>query len=210
MDWQRIAKELEGLQTVDSVSKELDIKKNTAINYLSELRKRNYIHKQSRGKNKKRLYEIRPTKKRTRGKEGLYEVINKNSPIKVSKPYESKIHGRSLSIEEAIVRVIKKREFRLILASLALFRRVEDWFRLYNLSKEELVGRKVGSLYDVSREVVSKVKRMDGRVRNLLKKTEVDSKYIVPNVKSDDFKSIEEEWDVWVPFNEEDLKRYKK
>lgn len=209
MNWQKLAKKLEGLQTVDSVAKKLEIKKNTAINYVYKLRKRGFVHNESRGKNKKRLYEIRPWKKRTEGYPGLYEIINENSPVKIVKPYESKTHLEKISIEEALVRAVKEKKFRLLLASLALFRKVEDWFKLYNLSKKEGIGRKIGALYDLSRKYVPKVKRMDKRVRNLLKKTDVGNKYIIPELKSDDFKSIQEEWDVWIPFNKEDLKRYK-
>lgn len=209
MDWQKIAKRLEGLQTADSVAKELGVEKRTAVNYIYELRKEGYIHSQSRGKGKKRVYEIRPRRKRESGRGGLYEVVNENSPIKVVKPYKSRIHGRGLSVEEALPRAIKKGSFRLILASLALFRKVEDWFELYNHSKKRGVGRKVGALYDVSRKTVPKVRKMDGRVRNLLMKTEVEDRYIVPGLKSDDFKSIEKEWEVWIPFNRGDLRRYK-
>ncbi|MFP4046001.1 MAG: helix-turn-helix domain-containing protein [Candidatus Aenigmatarchaeota archaeon] len=209
MDWKKIAKKLEGLQTVESISRELDIKRRTAINYLSKLRQEGYIHRQSRGKGRKRLYRIKPRKKRETGKPGLYETINENSPIEVVVPYETRVHGREITSEEAIARAVEKGEFRLILASLALFRKVEDWFDLYNEAKKKGVGRKVGALYDLSRKTVSKISRMDGRVRNLLKKTDVDDKYIVSGLKTDDFKSIENEWNVWVPFNKEDLKRYK-
>ena len=208
MDWQKVAKKSEGFQTVESIEKTLRVKRATAINYVYEMRKRGFVHGESRGRKGKRLYEIRPYKKISAGYPGLYEIINANSPIKVVRPYKTILY-RKMSIEEAIVKAIETKNFRLILASLALFKKVGNWYRLYRLSKEAGVGRKVGALYDISRKYVRKMKRMDKRVENLLKETKVKSKYIVPRLRTEDFKEIEKKWNVYIPFNKEDLERYK-
>lgn len=208
MTWQELAKRLEGLQTVETIEKTIGIGRNTAINYIYEMRKRGFIHEESRGKNKKRLYEIRPCKKITKGYPGLYEIINLNSPVKVVRPYKTVVYEK-IGIEEALVRATETKKFRVVLASLFLFSKVGNWYKLYNAAKKAGVGRKVGALYDVSRKNINKVGKMDKRVRNLLKQTKIKNRYIIPKLKSDDFKEIEKEWNVYIPFNKEDLKRYK-
>lgn len=210
MNWQKLARKLDGLQTVKSVAEKLDIQRNTAINYIYELRKRGYIQEESRGKDKIRLYTIAPYKKRKTGEPGLYEYLNQNSPVKLVEPVRHRLHGEKLTPEKALVRALETEDSRVILSSLALFRKVEDWYELYNLSKEKKIGRKVGALYDLARKTVSKVRRMDEKVRKMLKRTEVDSRYIVPRMRSDDFQKIEKEWNVFLPFNKGDLEVYKR
>lgn len=206
MDWQEMAKQLKGLQTVSSVSKKLDVNSRTAINYIYEMRKRGYVT-ESRGKNKIRIYEIYPLPRRIHGYPGLYDVINANSPIKLVKPYEHRVYNE-MSVEEAVVRAVKTGDFRTILASLALFNKMSNWSLLYRLAKEENLQRAVGALYDTARKSM-RVRKMDNRIRNRMKQSKPGEKFIVKNMKSNDFKEIEKEWDVFVPFNKSDLGRYK-
>ncbi len=206
MDWQKMAKKLSGLQTVSSISRALGVSRATAINYVYEMRKRGHVA-ETRGKGKIRVYEITPSPRTSYGYPGLYDIINANSPVKITKPYEHRIY-REMPIEEAIVRAAKTKDFRVILASLALFRKVKDWKLLYSHAKKENLQRHIGALYDVAR-TCTRVKRMDGRIKNKLKETKLRKKFIIDGMHSRDFKDIEKEWGIHVPFNRSDLDRYR-
>jgi len=202
-----VLKKLEGLNTIDLVQKKLNVKKSTAIKKVHELRKLGYVETSGGGK-QPRFYWIYRAKITRGGNPGLYEVINKNSPIKLRLPYENRIFGRKLSVEEAIVRAVKSNNFRLILASLALFNKIENWSRLYQYAKKENVRRKIGALYDVARRII-KVRRMDAGTRKLLLKSVERDKFIIKGGKSKDFIDIQKKWKVYIPFNNADLMRYK-
>lgn len=200
-----MAKRLSGLQTVSSISRMLGVGRTTAINYVYEMRKRGYVA-ESRGKDKIRVYEISPIPRKFYGYPGLYDIINASSPIKISKPYEHRVYHK-MPIEEAIVRAIKTDDFRTILASLALFRKIKDWKLLYSYAKREGLQRHVGALYDIARKC-TRVKKMDKRIRNKLKQAKSQKKFMIAGMRSADFKDVEKEWGVCVPFNKSDLDRY--
>ena len=207
MDLQNIAKSLEGLQTVDTIAKRLGISRRTAINLIWILRKKGLVET-GYGKRKIRLYRIRAIKKPDIGFKGLYDIINENSKVKVFAKEQHRIHGHKLTIEEAIIRAIEEEDFRTILAALGLFNKIKDWSRLLKFAKKEKLTRKVGALYDVARTAI-KVKRIDKRIRKALLKGTVGDKYIVKKIRSADFKDIEKEWNVFIPFNKADLGVYK-
>jgi len=206
MDWRVIATKLKGFQTVSSIQRILGISRRTAINYIYELRKRGFL-RTTRGENKIRIYEISPIPKKRLGYPGLYNIINMNSPIKIAKPYEHILY-REMPIEEAIIRAIKTKDFRTILAALALFGKVIDWSLLYKFAKKEGFQHHVGALYDVARSCI-RVRRMDKRIRNKLKQAHGRNRFIIPKLKSKDFKDIEKEWKIFIPFNKSDLSKYK-
>ena len=91
---------------IETIQKKLNIKRSTAIKKIHELRKLNYIETSGGGK-QPRLYRIHINKIVKIGNPGLYDIINKNSPIKLSRPFEERIIGKKLSIEEVIIRAIK-------------------------------------------------------------------------------------------------------
>jgi len=65
-------------------------------------------------------------------------------------------------------------------------------------------------LYEVSKIVVKKVKRMPKRFYNLALQKKSDSYiYIIKGLNSSDFKEIEKKWKVYIPLNREDLGDYK-
>src|SRR3989338_3298836 len=206
MDLQNIAKSLEGLQTVDTIAKRLGISRRTAINLIWILRKKGLVET-GYGKRKIRLYRIRAIKKPDIGFKGLYDIINENSKVKVFAKEQHRIHGHKLTIEEAIIRAIEEEDFRTILTALGLFNKIKDWSRLLKFAKKEKLTRKVGALYDVARTAI-KVKRIDKRIRKALLKGTVGDKYIVKKIRSADFKDIEKEWNVFIPFNKADLAVY--
>ena len=202
-----ILERLEGLNTLDLVQKKLNVKRGTAIKRIHELRKLGYVETSGGGK-QPRLYRISRIKMKKIGNPGLYDTINKNSPIKLSKPYEHRIVNGKLSIEEAIARAVKSGDFRLILASLPLFVKVKNWSKLYNLAKKENIRRKIGALYEVAKRIM-RVRRIDKKTMRLLLNAKNEEKHIVQGIKSDDFEDIEKKWRVYIPFNMMDLRRYK-
>jgi len=209
MDYLKLAKKLEGLQTASSVSKKLGISKRTAINYVSKLRKVGFL-KNYMGGRKTRFYVIDPLKRKDIGYPGIYEIINKNSRIGLVTNIKYRVHGKPLSIEEVIIEAINSGDYRTILASLELFRKVKNWGKLKDLAIKNKMGRKVGALYDVTRKFI-RVRRMDLRTRKALLNSKTDNRYIVQNLRGElgHFEDIEVTWRVYIPFNKSDLMRYK-
>ena len=202
-----IAKRLEGLQTVDSIAKNLGIGRRTAINYVWELRKKGFVET-IYGKRKIRMYKISPFKINRFGYPGLYEFLNQNSKIKVYAPYIERIYDRKPTVEDMIVKAVKTGDLRTILSSLALFNKIKNWQRLRQIARKENVGRKIGALYDVARGVI-RVKRMDKKTRKALLNSRIENKFIVKNARTKDLKQIEKMWKVYLPFNKADLEAYK-
>lgn len=202
-----IAKKLEGLQTVDSIAKNLNIDRRTAINYVWKLRKESFVET-IYGKRKIRMYRISPFKVAKFGYPGLYEFLNQNSKIRVYAPYEERIYDHKPTAEEMIVRAIKTGDLRTILSSLALFNKIKNWLRLSQIARKEYLGRKIGALYDAARTTI-RVKRMDKKTRKALLNSKIKNKFIVKNARTRDLNAIENEWKVYLPFNKADLEAYK-
>lgn len=202
-----LAKKLEGLQTVDSITKSLKVDRRTAINYAYALRKNGFVET-IYGKRKIRMYRVSPFKKIKFGYPGLYEFINQNSKIKVYAPYEERIYGHKPTAEEMAVRAVKTGDLRTILASLALFNKIKNWPKLGKIARKENVGKKIGALYDAARTII-RVKRMDKKTRKSLLNSRIGSKFIVKNARTKDMGGIEKEWNVYLPFNRADLEAYK-
>lgn len=199
-----MAKENEGFHTVESLSKTMGIGKSTAINYLYAMRKRRLVETE-RGKKGKRLYKISPVKLKKIGYPGLVETINEYSSLKLGSALEERSDHRIMP-EEAIVSAISTRDFRIVLASLELFKKTNEWWSLYRFAKENNAERFVGALYYLSRKLF-RVRAMDKRVLRLLKRAKTKEKYIIPNMKSSDFSDIEKEWKVYIPFSKSDTER---
>ena len=211
MELIQLAKKLEGLHTLETAAKALNVKKSTTVKILSILRKEGFVETSGGGK-KPRLYKISPI--RIAGKEhlGIYDLINKYSKVKLWEPYKHKVIDRELSIEEAIPMSVniafKERNFRLALATLGLFNHIKNWSKLGHYSKKYNVARRVGALYDVARTIV-KTRKMDNRTRKALLKGKDKSKFIIKPHKPQYYKNIEKIWKVYVPFHIKDLTRYK-
>ncbi len=204
---ENVVRKLEGLQTVDTISKKLGIKRRTAIQYVSHLRKKG-LAETVRGGRKIRVYRIARVPQIKIGNPGYYETLNENSPIKIWEPYEHRVIGREISVEETIAWASSTNVNRVHLAVLALFNKVKDWSRLYKWALHFNSRRKVGALYDVARKIV-RVKKMDGRIRKKLLMAKSEKRYMYPYVKSKSFKDIEKRWRVFIDLNWADLMRYK-
>ena len=207
MDIQELAKRLEGMHTVTTIAKTLNISRRTAVNYVSELRKKGFVEV-LRGKRKVRMYKIRTFKKLNKGYPGLIETINTNSKVKIVSRYDERVYTHKLTVEEAVVKAVLTREFRVILASLGLFNKIKDWHLLNKFAVEYGVEREIGTLYDTAREVI-KVRRMDERTRKSLLLSKAKNKFIINGLRSKDFQHIEKIWNIKIPFNKSDLEVYK-
>ena len=120
-----LVKKLEGVQTVETISKELNVKRSTAINIAHKLRKEGYLENWM-GR-RKRLYKITPKKNIRIGNPGFYEILDKYSRIKLIVPYEHRVIGKRLTVEEALIRAVKTKNIRIIIVSLELFNHIENW-----------------------------------------------------------------------------------
>ena len=205
MKTKEIVKKLEGIQSIETVKDILDINREKAIYYIYRLRKIGYV-KTKKLSNNKRVYNI-SFENRLKGT-SYYEIINKYSPIKISTPEIYKFYGKEPTFEETLVYAIKTQSFRTILAALALFKRIDDWVSLYQLAKKNHLERQVGAIYDLARKVIL-TRKMTNRFRNnALPKENYQWRYVIPGLKSDDFKDIEKRWKIYLPFNKKDLEDY--
>ena len=201
-----LLKKLKGVQTMPSVMSNLKAGKQKAIYYIHRLRKYGYVKTKKTSENK-RIYYI-SFENKLKGA-SYADIINKYSPIKVSSLEDYKIYGKQPSPEEALVYAVKSRDFRLLLASLSLFRKIANWPRLYKLLKSNNLKRQAGALYDTAQRVM-RTRKMAKRFRkNILPEKKERYEFIIERLKSEDFKDIEKLWRVYVPFNKEDLNAYK-
>ena len=205
MKTKEIVKKLEGIQSIETVKDILDISREKAIYYIYRLRKIGYV-KTKKLSNNKRVYNI-SFENRLKGT-SYYEIINKYSPIKISTPEIYKFYGKEPTFEETLVYAIKTQSFRTILAALALFKKIDGWVSLYQLAKKNHLERQVGAIYDLARKVMLTRKMTDRFRNNALPKENYQWRYVIPGLKSDDFKDIEKRWKIYLPFNKKDLEDY--
>jgi hypothetical protein len=193
-----ILKQIEGLQTIDTVAQALNIKKQSALNLLSKLKKQKYVTVSGGGK-QKRFYRITTTKQLPRDP-GMFDIINKHSPMKINPWYDHQVHG-PYTVEDALLDALQTESFRLILASMHLFRHVTDWPKLYR-SKD---WQKVGALYDVAR-LFMRVNRMPERYRkqHFTHRIFFIRDYIT---KEHRFLPIDKKWGIPIPFRLGDIQK---
>ena len=197
---------LQGPYIIEDIITKLKVTRQTAIKYVSALRKKGYV-KTEYLKGNKRLYRI-GMENQSRGT-SYYDVLNKNSPIKLHDPNPYRIYGRKITLEETLIYAIKTKEVRPILAAIALYKKIHNWKRLYTIAKESSVEQEVGALYDLAREII-KTRKMPKRFRRFLARNiKHRHKYIIDNFQSKDYKKIEDTWKVRIPFNKNDFEDYK-
>src|SRR3989344_7552830 len=203
----RIAERLKGRWTVETLRKELGVSRNKAIYMIHRLRKLGYV-KTWYGRNKVRVYYI--SLENQSHKKSYTDVINKYAPVGLAEWQTHYVYGREITAEEALIYALKKRDVRYTIASLALFRHIKDWSALYALAKKEGVVREIAALYDIARLFLKKLRKMPARFYNLALKDRGSFEYIIDKLSSDDFKSIEKKWKVYIPLNASDLSEYKR
>ncbi|MEW5896956.1 MAG: helix-turn-helix domain-containing protein [Nanoarchaeota archaeon] len=204
---ENLLKRLEGLHTVETVAEALKINRQSALNLLSRLKKEGYVTVSGGGK-QKRLYKITTTIQRKRSP-GMFDVLNKYSPMKLMPWFDHQVHGH-YGPEEALIDALETKSFRAILASLRLFNHITDWPKLYRLAKATGNWQKVGALYDVAR-MFFRVRKMPERFRQLkFKKKKFKKKnYITLTylTKEKIFFPIERKWKVPIPFRLGDIRK---
>ncbi len=201
-----LLKKLEGIQTIESVKDTLKVNRQMAIYYIYRLRQSGYV-KSKKLNNNKKVYAISHENKL--GGVSYYEIINANSPIKISAQSTHKIYGKVPNLEETLLYAIKSRSLRTILAALAFFKKINNWSELYHLSKKNHLERQVGALYDLAKRYM-KTRKMTKRFRNnALPKKKHKFEYTIHGLSSKDFKDIEKTWKVYLPFNKADMEEYK-
>ncbi len=197
---------LSGIQTIESVMDTLNADKKSAVYYIHRLRKQGYV-KTKRLSNNKRVYNISQENKL----DGIsyYEIINQYSPVKVATPAIYRIYGKEVSLEETLIYAIKTKSHRVILAALALFKKINNWKELHRLAMENHIERQAAALYELARRIM-RVRKMSRKFRNnALPKKGSQFEYVIPGLKSKDFREIEELWKIYLPFNKKDLEAYK-
>src|SRR3989338_8634018 len=178
--YMKLAQKIEGRWTLDSFSRELGISREKAIYVIHRLRKLGYV-KTYYGRNKMRIYYIYL---RNQSKKKSYtDAINEVSPIKLAEWSPDYVYGRKIKYEEVLV---------------------------YALKKKEGVVREIAALYDIARLFLKKLRKMPARFYNLALKDRGSFEYIIDKLSSDDFKSIEKKWKVYIPLNASDLSEYKR
>lgn len=202
-----LLRKLEGIHNIESLAYILNVPKKKAVYYIHRLRKKGYV-KTKKDRFNRRIYDI-SFENRLKGVSYI-DIINQNSPIKISSSEDYKIYGKTPSIEETLIYAVKSAEFRKILASLALFKKINNWSELYKLAKLNKLKRKIGALYDLSRRIM-RTRRMTKKFRkNCLPPKNAKYEFIINKLSSKDFKDIEKVWKVYLLFNIKDLEDYKK
>lgn len=145
----------EGKYTIEQIAKLKGIKKQSAINLISNLKKKHLVST-SGGGTEKRIYTIYklPHKKTN----GFFDVVNKYSPEKLVPEFEHFVHG-NYSIEHAIIDGIKLNNMRARESIKYLFKHIKNWKRLFDLAKEHNLVDDVRKIYEESR-VKFKCKKM--------------------------------------------------
>ena len=197
-----ILKQIEGLQTLDTIAQTLNLRRQPALNLISRLKKQKYVSVSGGGK-QKRFYTITRTKQLPRDP-GMFDIINKHSPMKINPWYDHQVHGE-YTPEDALIDAIKTENFRLILASIHLFKHIKNWPRLFGLAKEKNCYQKVGALYDLAR-LFMRVKKMPRKYKTQMSKRRI---FLIKDyvTKETQFIPIEKKWGVSIPFRRGDIQK---
>jgi len=201
MDQETVLRTLEGMHTIETAAAALHRSKQSTLNLLSKLKKKQYVMVSGAGK-VKRLYKITMRKQRSRVP-GMWDILNKYNPnFQLNPWYDHQVHG-IYGPEEALIDAIQTQSFRVILASLRLFNHITNWPKLYKLAKEKDCWQQVGALYDVA-SLTWKVKHIPS---SYLSFTFKKKKYLIrPYPTQEDFlKPIAKKWNVTLPFKKGDL-----
>lgn len=192
-------RKIEGLQTLDTVQEKLSITRQSALNLLSKLKKMQHMTVWAGGK--KKIYKITQRKQRPRDP-GMFDIINKYSPMKLNEWYDHQVHGK-YTVEDAIVDALLSKSFRAILASMHSYRHIKDWKRLYKNAKKHNLWQEVGAMHSLCRKYL-RVPRMPAKYYSGRPKK---TKYLIRQVPTREHKDILAEWNTHIPFRTGDLRK---
>ena len=188
---------LEGLHTVETIMKELSLRKQSALNLISKLKREQHLIIWAGGR--KKIYKITIRKQLPRA-HGMWDIINKYSPMKLNPWYDHQVHG-VYGPEEALVDAIETKSFRVILKSMHLFRHIKDWKKVYNLSRKYNSWQKICAVYDVSMLFI-KVGRMPEKYIHF----KPQKWQQLTQLKKKNFPEIANKWKIYIPFNQNDMR----
>ncbi|MBS3122678.1 hypothetical protein J4434_07395 [Candidatus Woesearchaeota archaeon] len=188
---------LEGLHTVETIMKELSLRKQSALNLISKLKREQHLIIWAGGR--KKIYKITIRKQLPRV-HGMWDIINKYSPMKLNPWYDHQVHG-VYGPEEALVDAIETKSFRVILTSMHLFRHIKDWKKVYNLSRKYNSWQKICAVYDVSMLFI-KVGRMPEKYIHF----KPQKWQQLTQLKKKNFPEIANKWKIYIPFNQNDMR----
>ena len=196
---EEVLRRLEGLHTAETAARVSGLTRQSTLNLLSRLKKEGYVTVRGGGK-QPRLYKITMRKQRPRSP-GMFDIINKYSPMKLAPWYDHQVHGK-YGHEEALVDAIQTQSFRVILASMRLFNHITDWPKLYRLANEKNCWQKIGAIYDVA--------KLHFHERRMPKRYCSHSGYKywqqLTQLRKMNFPKIAEKWRIYIPFNERDMR----
>ena len=190
---------IEGKQTLETLSEKLNLTRNSAANLISKLKREGYARRSGGGK-QPRIYTI-SLKKKTNLKPGMFDILSKETPIKLVPYFIHKVEG-NYKIEDAIIDLIKLGDVRPLIGVVYLLNKVKDWNYLKNKAKG--IEYRLGALYDFAR-TIRKTRKMPNRIRKELLKTKPQKmEYWIFEKKPRDFEMI---WNITVPLRGEDFDR---
>jgi len=193
-------RKIEGKQTLDTISRKLNLTRNSAANLVSKLRKEGYL-KSSGGGKQPRIYTI-SLKKTTEFNDGMFDILSKKTPVKIHPPFIHKTDG-IYRVEDAIVDLIRLDDIRILIGVVYLFNHVRDW--TYLRKKARGIEGKVGALYDFAR-TIKKTRKMPDKVRRaLLRRRPLK---IVNWLHEKEPNEMEKKWNVTVPLRGGDFDQY--
>ena len=198
-----VLRKLEGLHTVETAAAAAKLGRQSTINLLSRLKKEGHVTVSGGGK-QPRLYRVTMRKQRPRSP-GMFDIINKYSPMKLSPWYDHQVHGH-YGPEEALVDALQTQSFRAILASMRLFNHITDWPKLYRLSRDKSLWVKLRALFDVARLFI-KVKSMPNVYAH--QQTHQKRWQAFTQLRKLNFPEIATKWRVYIPFNPKDMEDIK-
>lgn len=206
MKTEQLLDELNGIYTLELVKSKLNVDSKKAIYLISRLRKKGYV-KTRQNPDNKRVYYI--SKKVARPSYSFIDILNENSPQKLNYYDDYIVHNKKPTLEEVLLYAIKSKDIRKIISCIGLFKKINNWPLLYNLSKKENLQRQVGALYDVARTIL-KTRKMTKRFRNLSLPKKTDKfEHIKDKYNSKHYQEIEKKWKVYIPLNIADLEDYR-
>ena len=197
-----VVQKLEGLHTVKTAAAAAKLGRQSTINLLGKLRKEGYVTVSGGGK-QPRLYKITRRKQRPRDS-GMFDIINRYSPMKLAPWYDHQVHGH-YGPEEALIDALQTQSFRVILASMRLLNHITNWPKLYRLAREKNSWQKVGALHDTAMRVI-RVRRMPKAYKA---PTHAHKQFLIRgcSTKEPHLRLVEDKWNVAIPFRKGDLER---
>lgn len=149
---------LKGKHTVQTLMRERNLTRQSAINLFSKLKKQGKVTVSGGGK-QKRIYTI--TSLPTKQTNGVFDVLNKYNEEKLHPQFQHYVHG-NYQVEQAIVDAVIIGDIRTLQATKRLFNHIKDWKTLADLAKQKGVWQKIKDLYSKARQEM-RVRKMPER-----------------------------------------------